>query len=275
MATPPALRRLRWIDWLLTRAESYGALLEQWGLRPSAWDIGNLAWFLFSAAGSALLGVWAILADASAPIGITVGLAAFLCLQGFSILRRLASANQPNNPTTRSVMEIQGDQITKAKQDAVPGRLDRLEQKLENSLKEIRDRIEDVRGEANQRLRDREIRRKIDHLHSQLLDEAARLDWPRERPGTSEEWDHWKREYRAYLQKIRTVCNLALPYYPEAFNILRTYPDSYRPVHWNLPKDHFPDENTLHDFKEFRLIRATYWDASEDILSILDTKCGS
>jgi hypothetical protein len=67
------LRRWHWLDWLLTRLEAYGALLEQWGLRPDPATI-------VAAVVAIVMGVWAYLTIPGAAIAAAITIVVFVVL---------------------------------------------------------------------------------------------------------------------------------------------------------------------------------------------------
>jgi hypothetical protein len=83
-------RRYHWVDWVLTRLEAYGALLEQWGIRPSVRTVIDLVVAL-------VLAVWTVASESWLPVGIAIGLVVFVVLTGF---RR-----QPANPHIAAAAE--------------------------------------------------------------------------------------------------------------------------------------------------------------------------
>lgn len=75
------LRRWKWLDILLTRVESYGALLEQWGFRPSGRTIIEVVVAI-------LVGAWTILSESWLPVGIAIAIVVFVALTAY---RRMGS----------------------------------------------------------------------------------------------------------------------------------------------------------------------------------------
>ena len=75
-------RQYAWIDWLLTRVESYTALLEQHGLLPYVRIASR-------AVAGAVLGLWTALAESWWPVGIAIAILVFVSLTMLSMVRSL------------------------------------------------------------------------------------------------------------------------------------------------------------------------------------------
>jgi hypothetical protein len=273
LPTIQRLRRFEPLDRLAKSVEAYTSLTEQYPWIKTA----------VRTAVAVVMGTWTYFGESWLPFALVAALGAYISLGYWPSARRAeesAALDVPPLPShTLDEFNLRLNQIEAALQpteslfgftDKDSSRFTALEKRVMELQEDINTRFvglnERVDGQAKSQFqlaervvtvfRAKQVQQRAEELFAKLEWVADELSAPTNDKNLdlkSFDWGKWNDKVRDWEVSLNELIMITRPYKDVRDDLLSTPAQQYRSAFWTFEEARFPDSDTIHDYKTFRL----------------------